>query len=111
MMKKVKAFTLIELVVAFTIVVLVTLVVGTALFLAVHYQASQKQSTAFNVGDVVYIEGLNFTGRVNSIERDGKIDIISSTSNSTIMLTYGINPTILKKVKSSPEWTNPRKLY
>ena len=66
-------------------------------------QSIDRNSTAingtFNLGDTVYIDGMDTTGKVNQIDlTDGRIDLLIQKTNGIIYIIERINPVLLKKV-------------
>jgi len=66
-------------------------------------RSGQKQSPTvdFWVGDTVYIDGLNITGRVNHIRRElgpDRFDILILGTNGVPVMIEQVNERLIKKV-------------
>jgi prepilin-type N-terminal cleavage/methylation domain-containing protein len=115
-MKNCKAFTLIELLIVIVIIMLLTaIVVDSTLFKKrvgdqeTRYKANEsatmsQNTNSINIGDMVYIDGMNITGKVNQINESGMVNLLISDTNGTIRMQEGINSALLKKVVPSTNW-------
>lgn len=111
---KKSAVTLIELLVVIAIIAIFSGMVFSSLKLK---PAREKQNqtqlehkvykSSFNVGDTVYIDGMDITGKVNMIWGDdgsSNIDILVKDTNGLPKMIEKINSAILKKVPSTDDW-------
>ena len=115
-MKRKSAFTLIELLVVIAIIALLAAMLIPALSRAKERAKQinrQKQvqtqygTTNLQVGDMVYIEGLDVTGKVNQVtERNGltTVDIFVKGTNGLPALMDRVNATLLKKIPVAERW-------
>lgn len=115
-MKTKSAFTVIELLVVMAIIATLAGMIYPALKIA-RVKANRIQSersnktinitSSFNVGDTVYIDGMDVTGKVNMIwnfDNSTTVDILIKDTNGFPKTIEKINSSILKKVPSADDW-------
>jgi prepilin-type N-terminal cleavage/methylation domain-containing protein len=107
-MKTKNAFTLIELMVVIAIIaILVSLITS-----AIHTSKVKKQQMnnkarmeqmipKFNEGDLVSIDGMDATGKVNSVNLNGKFDILIRDAEGKIQNVEGVSGNLLRKIHTS----------
>jgi type II secretory pathway pseudopilin PulG len=66
-------------------------------------KSAEAVAFAFQVGDLVYIDGLSVTGKVNSIHGD-MVDLLTKSTNDVLTLQPNINGALLKKVTPANTW-------
>lgn len=107
-MKSKNAFTLIELMVVLAIIA----ILASMLFPALHKAKLNKQqmdnkariektTPKFNEGDLVAIEGMDATGKVNAVSINGKFDVLIRDGNGKIQNVEGISGNLLRKIRTS----------
>lgn len=106
-MKTKKAFTIIELIVAIVIIAILAFMMVSVIqkFRMRKQQPNNKASTEqmipkFNEGDFVYIDGMDATGKVNSV-LNGKFDILIRDNEGKIQNVEGVSGTLLRKIHIS----------
>jgi len=109
MIKKVKAFTLIEMLVVLGIICIIAAVILPAfVFLKRH---TQQQSVTYQVGEAVYIDTLCITGIVNGVNnlyQWPRVSLLIKGTNGLPSQLELVDVRLLKKVPPSPqsEWTH-----
>ena len=112
-MKNKNAFTLIELLVVIAIIALLAALLLPALQAAKKkVQQKQQQEQVLHprpevfVGDLVYIEGLDITGKVNQVYSYGvpSVDIMVKGTNGMPTIIEKVNTALIKKVPSADDW-------
>jgi prepilin-type N-terminal cleavage/methylation domain-containing protein len=104
-MKTKNAFTLIELMV-------VTILIAILVSIAIHISDTKKQQMnnkarmeqmipKFNEGDLVSIDGMDATGKVNSVNLNGKFDILIRDAEGKIQNVEGVSGNLLRKIHTS----------
>ena len=107
-MKSKNAFTLIELMLVLTIIIILS-----AMLFPVFHQAKLKKQQMdkkvrieqtipkFNEGDLVAIEGMDATGKVNAVSINGKFDVLIRDGDGKIQNVEGVSGNLLRKIRTS----------
>ena len=67
-----------------------------------HSRINTKQSIPkFNEGDLVFVDGMDITGKVNAVNLNGKFDLLVRDVNGNIKNVEGVSGNLLRKVKTS----------
>ena len=104
-MKKVKAFTLVEVMVVVAIIaILVAMIIP--VIAAKHRHDQNRALIQFQVGDNVYIDALSVTGVVNNINvfyDVPRATLLVKSTNGTPATIEGVDVRLLKKVPPTAE--------
>lgn len=108
MMKKIKAFTLVELLVVIVIVSIFSVLIGLPIIM---YHPSHRSAPQVLVGNTMYIDALNITGIVNNVQYYNghcKVSFLIKGTNGIPITLNDLDARLLKKVSPSPkdEWTH-----
>lgn len=106
MMKKVKAFTVIEALVVVAILAILAALCLPDILGVKHRKDIQASNLTLKVGDSVYIESLGVTGVVNRSRAGVEwsyIDLIVKSTNGTVIMLKDVDAHIVKKVPPSLE--------
>ena len=107
-MKKIKAFTLVELLTVIVIVSIFSVLIGLPIIM---YHTRHQSAPQVLVGSTMYIDALNITGVVNNVQYyDGhrKVSLLIKGTNGISITLNDLDARLLKKVSPSPkdEWTH-----
>lgn len=61
----------------------------------------EQMAPKFNEGDLVAIEGMDSTGKVNAVCLNGKFDVLIRDANGKIQNVEGVSGNLLHKVRTS----------
>lgn len=113
-MKYKNAFTLIELLVVIAIIAILAAMLLPALSAAKQRQLRQQhqsqrqggssstpQDTSLQLGDAVYMDGMDVTGRVNAVYDANYVDLLVRGTNGDVRTVERVNGALLKKVQTS----------
>ena len=108
MMKKIKAFTLVELLIVIAIVSMLSVLIGLPIMVN---RQNRQNAPHVTVGDTMYIDSLNITGIVNAVqyyEGHRKVSLLIKGTNGIPITLNDLDARLLKKVSPSPkdEWTH-----
>ena len=106
-MKKVKAFTLIEVMIIVAIIgILAAMVIPAFIHAKAQTNREQNAITAYHIGDSVYIESLGVTGIVNRSVVGinwNYVDLIVKSTNGAVAMLNDVDARLVKRVPPSPE--------
>jgi hypothetical protein len=105
MMKKVKAFSIFELM-ALVCVLNIIVIFIILLVTNTHIHSQNKTLTQFQVGDNVYIDALSITGivdNINNLYDIPRATLLIKSTNGTPTSIENVDVRLLKKVHPSPE--------
>ena len=107
-MKRKNAFTFIELIIILAIFAIFAGMLLSALEKTKQKKLQQEQRERiehsllkFNEGDLVSIEGMDATGKVNGVTIGGKYEVLVRSTDGKIQNVSGISASNLRKVKTS----------
>ena len=67
-------------------------------------QRMEQEGHLFHIGDTVYMDGMDITGRVNTVYSPacaGVVDLLVKNSDGTVSVIKYVNSTLLNKVPTS----------